>query len=183
MDMILNFVISVLALYVFLCTIFTTMVFYTIISNFKEIKHDIKNEFDDINDDSVNETIKFVRIETHGSIKYMYCAVTDRFICWAESEDELWQTAQNLFPNLKLLPHEEVVMNGDDEIKITFAPGCFDQFDGTQEELDEFLAILKEMVESGELLENSKEIDIDDLDDNERNQIERMISGIDKKLH
>lgn len=43
--------------------------------------------------------------------------------------------------------------------KITFAPGCFDEFEGTQEELDELVAQLTEMAESGELLEKSVPVD------------------------
>jgi hypothetical protein len=34
------------------------------------------------------------------------------------------------------------------QIKIEFAPGAFDQFDGTQQELDEFIAELHRMAES-----------------------------------
>ena len=40
-------------------------------------------------------------------------------------------------------------------MKVTFAPGCFDDFDGTQEELDDLVATLTEMAESGELMENA----------------------------
>jgi hypothetical protein len=39
--------------------------------------------------------------------------------------------------------------------KIEFAPGCFDDFEGTQEELNEMIADLKNMVASGTLWENS----------------------------
>ena len=38
-------------------------------------------------------------------------------------------------------------------IKLTFAPGAFDNFEGTQEELDELIATLQQMAESGELIE------------------------------
>jgi hypothetical protein len=33
----------------------------------------------------------------------------------------------------------------DTEIKVEFAPGCFDNFDGTQEELDELVAEIQNM--------------------------------------
>jgi hypothetical protein len=52
--------------------------------------------------------------------------------------------------------------------KIVFAPGCFDNLDMTQEEMDEFLAEINRMVDSGEFLENSvpvSELDLDDLPD------------------
>lgn len=35
--------------------------------------------------------------------------------------------------------------------QIEFAPGCFDDFDGTQEELQEMIAQLHKMVEDGTL--------------------------------
>ena len=46
--------------------------------------------------------------------------------------------------------------------KIVFAPGCFDNFDGTQEELDELVAEINRMVESGELFEKATPVDLDD---------------------
>jgi hypothetical protein len=49
--------------------------------------------------------------------------------------------------------------------KIEFAPGCFDNFDGTQEELDELVSKIQHMFESGELEENAHEVDIEDLDE------------------
>lgn len=49
------------------------------------------------------------------------------------------------------------------KIKIRFAPGCFDNFEGSQEELDEFIDAIKKMAESGELVENA--IRVEDLDD------------------
>lgn len=50
-------------------------------------------------------------------------------------------------------------------IKIEFAPGCFDQFDGTQEELDalqkEIMDMLTNMTPE-ELAESSRSIDFDE---------------------
>ena len=48
------------------------------------------------------------------------------------------------------------------ELKIEFAPGCFDNFDGTQEELQEMIAQIRQMVADGTLEENSKPVDPDD---------------------
>lgn len=42
-------------------------------------------------------------------------------------------------------------MDGD-KLKIVFEPGAFDDFEGTQEELDELIAEITRMAESGELL-------------------------------
>ena len=46
--------------------------------------------------------------------------------------------------------------------KIIFHPGCFDNLDISQEELDKIVEELEQMVEDGTLLENSREIDEDD---------------------
>lgn len=37
-----------------------------------------------------------------------------------------------------------------DKLKITFTPGCFDSFDGTQEELDAMIAEVTKMFETGD---------------------------------
>lgn len=42
-------------------------------------------------------------------------------------------------------------MTDKKKMEIVFAPGCFDSFDGTQEELDELMAKIQEMADSGEL--------------------------------
>ena len=47
-------------------------------------------------------------------------------------------------------------------VKIEFVPGAFDQFEGTQEELDAFIAELQRMAESGELEEHSMSLDDDE---------------------
>lgn len=51
------------------------------------------------------------------------------------------------------------------EIKIEFAPGCFDHFEGTQEELDELINEIKTMFASGNIHEKSREITEDDFDE------------------
>ena len=52
-------------------------------------------------------------------------------------------------------------------IEVIFAPGCFDNFEGTQEELDELVAEIHKMVESGELMENATPVEVDNLSDEE----------------
>ncbi len=49
--------------------------------------------------------------------------------------------------------------SGKKPMKITFAEGCFDDFDGTQEELDELVAQLTAMATSGELMEKAVPVD------------------------
>ena len=53
----------------------------------------------------------------------------------------------------------------NEKMKIEFAPGCFDQFDGTQEELDELMATITQMIDDGSLFENSRPLSEEDLDD------------------
>ena len=48
------------------------------------------------------------------------------------------------------------------ELKLEFAEGCFDNFEGTQEELAEFIADLQNMVRSGTLWENSQPVSEED---------------------
>jgi DNA gyrase inhibitor GyrI len=48
---------------------------------------------------------------------------------------------------------------------IEFAPGCFDHFEGSQEELDQLMAEIMQMVESGDMVDNSTEITEDNFDD------------------
>jgi hypothetical protein len=42
-----------------------------------------------------------------------------------------------------------------DKPKIIFAPGCFDGFDGTEEELAAMLADIHQMVEDGTLMDHA----------------------------
>ena len=53
-------------------------------------------------------------------------------------------------------------MTKKNPVKIEFAPGAFDSFEGTQEELDAFIAELPRMAESGELEEHSMSLDDDE---------------------
>lgn len=68
-------------------------------------------------------------------------------------------------------------------LKVEFAPGCFDNFEGTQEELDELVAEITRLVESGELMEDeSLEIDLDDLDSIELDTIAQALDEDDGDL-
>jgi len=42
-----------------------------------------------------------------------------------------------------------------EKLKVIFAPGCFDNFDGTEEELAAMLADIHQMVEDGTLMQNA----------------------------
>lgn len=65
------------------------------------------------------------------------------------------------------------------ELKIEFAPGCFDGFEGTQEELDAMIADIRLAVESGELFDGSEELTddaFDELPDEVKEQIIRSLN-------
>lgn len=63
-------------------------------------------------------------------------------------------------------------MNEDRKVNVVFEPGCFDDFEGTQEELDELVLEINRMAESGELFENA-----DELDENELNEISGSLNN------
>lgn len=58
--------------------------------------------------------------------------------------------------------------------KIEFAPGCFDNFEGTQEELDAMVAEIQRMFESGEALEKARPINFDDPTEEDLEAIEHL---------
>jgi division protein CdvB (Snf7/Vps24/ESCRT-III family) len=62
-------------------------------------------------------------------------------------------------------------------MKIVFAEGCFDDFEGTQEELDELIAQLTTMAEDGSLLEKSVAVDIEDIDEEVLELLPMLTSG------
>jgi hypothetical protein len=63
-------------------------------------------------------------------------------------------------------------------LEVVFAPGCFDDFDGTQEELDEMIAEINRMSETGELFERSLPVDLDELSNEELEELAEKM-GID----
>lgn len=77
---------------------------------------------------------------------------------------------------------EDLTTDEIKELKIEFAPGCFDNFEGTQEELDALIANIKNMLVSGEILENSRELSEDDFAElplEVQEQIARTVLEID----
>lgn len=70
------------------------------------------------------------------------------------------------------------------DIKIEFAPGCFDSFEGTQEELNELIAEITRMARSGELQERAVPVDFDNLDEEDMEMLERLsaIENTERKL-
>lgn len=70
--------------------------------------------------------------------------------------------------------------------EIVFAPGCFDNFDGTQEELDELIASIHQMVDSGEIFEKARPVDFDNPSDEDQELIEHLMGlegeAVERKL-
>lgn len=48
------------------------------------------------------------------------------------------------------------------KMQVQFAPGCFDDFEGTQEELDALIEEIKKLVESGEIFEQAEPVSDED---------------------
>jgi hypothetical protein len=71
------------------------------------------------------------------------------------------------------------------EMKVVFAPGCFDSFDGTQEELDKFVADITEMFANktpAQLRAMSKTVaDLEELPDDVLEQIQHQLEGNSKR--
>ena len=59
------------------------------------------------------------------------------------------------------------------KIKVVFAPGAFDSFDGSQEELDQLMAQIQAMVIDGSIFEKS--VALEDLDPEELSEIESLM--------
>lgn len=73
----------------------------------------------------------------------------------------------------------------DKKMKVEFAPGCFDSFDGTQEELDEIIALITEMAESGELSDKvvlASDEDLADLPEDFAEKLAAMLGASDEDI-
>jgi hypothetical protein len=76
-------------------------------------------------------------------------------------------------------------MTDDKKLKIEFAPGCFDQFEGTQEELDQMIKEIMDMFENksrDEIEAMSTKItaeNFDELDESIQEQLVRSFSDDD----
>ena len=71
------------------------------------------------------------------------------------------------------------------KMKVEFAPGCFDNFDGSQEELDVFIREITELAQSGELIESMiimTEEDLDNLDPELAEQLLEMLQSPNENI-
>jgi hypothetical protein len=79
-------------------------------------------------------------------------------------------------------------MTEDKKMKVIFAPGSLDDFEGTQEELDALVKEIQDLADSGELFERSTPIDEDSFTQEELQEaltdVITMLSNVDsRKLH
>ena len=75
---------------------------------------------------------------------------------------------------INLVKHFHNMTKENKELEIEFAPGCFDNFDGTQEELDELVNEIKRMFASGEAQAMARPIDFDDLSEEDLELLEKF---------
>jgi hypothetical protein len=79
-------------------------------------------------------------------------------------------------------------MNEEKKFKLVFAPGCFDDFEGTQEELDDLITEINRQLDTGEFFENATELSdevFDDLPESEKAKIDRFFENdlVSRTLH
>lgn len=65
------------------------------------------------------------------------------------------------------------------KLKLEFAPGCFDGFEGTQEELDSLIAEITAAIDSGEFMKNSQPLDMDALMKEDPEMAEALLRQLD----
>ena len=64
----------------------------------------------------------------------------------------------------------------DKKVKVVFAPGCFDNLDMTQEEMDEFVKMLEAKVADGSIFTDSRPLDPENPEDAE------ILDRIDREM-
>ena len=75
-------------------------------------------------------------------------------------------------------------MESPKKVKVVFAPGCFDNLEMSQEEMDEFVKMIEDKVADGSLFDESRVLDPDDPEDaqlTERLENE-MIENANRKI-
>lgn len=66
----------------------------------------------------------------------------------------------------------------DKKMKVEFAPGCFDDFDGTQQELDDLVAEIQRLANSGEMFENSMPVTEESLADLSEEEQQVLLNAV-----
>ena len=66
-------------------------------------------------------------------------------------------------------------MTKETKLQVVFAPGCFDNFEGSQEELDSLMAEIHRMVDSGEIHEKARPIDFENPSEEDMEVMEHLM--------
>jgi len=72
-------------------------------------------------------------------------------------------------------------MMSEKKPKIVFAPGCFDNLDVSQDELDEIVEMLTELAESGELEASSRVLTDEDIEAMDDDEIELLFQALNRE--
>ena len=64
------------------------------------------------------------------------------------------------------------------KLKLVFVPGCFDNFEGTQEELDKLVEEIQTRFENGSLFNESDTIELDTLSEAEYLAFNEALSSV-----
>jgi len=92
-----QFLTNILIFYGVISMIFTTIFLIGLVRN-------IRREIDLIEDVSrFKKTVKLVYVEQVDGMFRMHDKFTHHYICQASSEKELWETADAMFPNVKVM--------------------------------------------------------------------------------
>jgi hypothetical protein len=93
----MQFLTNILIVYGVISMIFTTIFLIGLIRN-------IRREIDLIEDVSrFKKTVKLVYVEQVDGMYRMHDKFTHHYICQATTEKELWETADAMFPNVKVM--------------------------------------------------------------------------------
>lgn len=88
---------TILMIYVVFCVAFTTIFIINLVRN---IRREI-NLIEDVN--RFKHTVKLVYVEQVDGMYRMHDKFTHHYICQATTEKELWETADAMFPNVKVM--------------------------------------------------------------------------------
>jgi len=67
----------------------------------------------------------------------------------------------------------------EQKMELEFAPGCFDEFEGTQEELDQLVAEIQRMFNSGEFAQQSQPVTEDSFQELSPAMQQRLLDFLD----
>lgn len=98
---------------------------------------------------------------TKSTVSTLWKQATENTVAYScEVKISLWGRA-NLPPPFFI----NIIMTK--KLKLVFVPGCFDNFEGTQEELDELIQDIQARVDDGSLFDDSSTLELDTLSEAE----------------